>query len=155
MSFRQLTQAEVDEMLPNVGYYSNHGAIIGDAKEVIVAGRLGFFLVPVEEFERTDLFGNGDQCGITLGAKALLAVGGMPETEAGFLAKVLDISEQCADDVLYLRSRRRWTPQLEAELIQLHKDGKPPNVYDFGCTAETKAALLWEASQAARNSDDT
>lgn len=48
------------------------------------------------------------------------------------VAKELSISEACAADVVYLRSRSRHTPELEAELIRLHKAGTPPLIYDFG-----------------------
>lgn len=48
------------------------------------------------------------------------------------VAHDLNISHQCALDVIYLRSRSRWTEELEAKLIQLHKDGIPPNVMEFG-----------------------
>jgi len=48
------------------------------------------------------------------------------------LAGELQISEACAFDVWYLRTRSRWTQSLENELIQLHKDGNPPNICDFG-----------------------
>lgn len=48
------------------------------------------------------------------------------------LSEELQVSEACAWDVWYLRSRSRWTQNLENELIQLHKDGNPPNMCDFG-----------------------
>ena len=48
------------------------------------------------------------------------------------LAKELGVSEACAQDVYYLRSRSRWTKELEQTLIQLHAQGKPPNMCDFG-----------------------
>jgi len=48
------------------------------------------------------------------------------------LAKELDCSKGCATDVWYLRSQSRWTPELEAELIRLHKEGAPPNICEFG-----------------------
>ena len=47
------------------------------------------------------------------------------------LAKTLKVSEDCALDVWYLRSRSRWTRELEDELIQLHKEGKAPNMCEF------------------------
>ena len=46
-------------------------------------------------------------------------------------AKKLNISESCAMDVVYLRTRARWTQKLEDELIRLHKEGNPPNVFDW------------------------
>lgn len=60
----------------------------------------------------------------------------------GFLAKQLDVSEECASDVWYLRSRHRHTLELEAELIRLHKAGTPPDIFNFGVTPETQQALL-------------
>lgn len=47
------------------------------------------------------------------------------------LAKELNVSEGCAADVWYLRTRSRWTHELEAELIRLHRAGTPPNVCEF------------------------
>jgi hypothetical protein len=48
------------------------------------------------------------------------------------LAEELGISENCAADVWYLRSRSQHTPELEAKLIELHKAGTPPNMCEFG-----------------------
>lgn len=48
------------------------------------------------------------------------------------LARTLNVPEACAMDVWYLRTRSRWTPELEDRLIQLHLKGEPPNVCDFG-----------------------
>jgi len=48
------------------------------------------------------------------------------------LAKELDVSVKCAEAVNYLRSRSRHTEELEAELIRLHQEGNPPNVFEFG-----------------------
>jgi hypothetical protein len=47
------------------------------------------------------------------------------------LAKDLDVSDACAADVYYLRTRSRHTPELELELIRLHKEGNPPNICDW------------------------
>lgn len=30
----------------------------------------------------------------------------------------------------------RWTEDLETKLINLHKAGTPPNVFEFGCPSE-------------------
>lgn len=49
------------------------------------------------------------------------------------LAVELNASEECAMDVFYLRTRSRWTQELENELIQLHKSGVRPNMCEFGC----------------------
>lgn len=48
----------------------------------------------------------------------------------------------CIADVKYLRTRNRHTPELEQQLIALHKAGTPPNMCEFGCTKETGEALL-------------
>ena len=53
----------------------------------------------------------------------------------------LGVSERCAADVFYLRTRSRWTEELEKELILLHKNGNPPNMCDFGVTEETQAKM--------------
>ena len=58
------------------------------------------------------------------------------------LAQAAQVSDECVSDVEYLRSRSRWSNDLELELIALHKAGTPPNVNDFGCTPETGKALL-------------
>lgn len=52
------------------------------------------------------------------------------------LAKEMQVSHECASDILYLRSRTRHTPQLEEELINLHRAGSPPNIFEFGCKFE-------------------
>lgn len=44
------------------------------------------------------------------------------------LAKELGCSEYCAQDIHYLRSRSRWTQELENELIELDKLDKHPPV---------------------------
>ena len=43
----------------------------------------------------------------------------------------LYISERCASDVVYLRSRSRWTLEAEGELIRLHAIGTPPNIFEW------------------------
>lgn len=47
------------------------------------------------------------------------------------LATELNVSESCAADVYYLRSRSRWTQELEDKLIELHRKGTPPNICEF------------------------
>lgn len=49
------------------------------------------------------------------------------------LAKELNVSDACAMDIVYLRTRSRHTPELERELIELYAKGTPPNICDFGC----------------------
>lgn len=58
------------------------------------------------------------------------------------LAAELNVSIACAADVEYLRTRNRHTPELEQELIELHRKGTPPNIFSFGCTEETGKKLL-------------
>jgi hypothetical protein len=50
----------------------------------------------------------------------------------GELAAELEVSVECARAVWYFRTRSRHTPELEAELIKLHKVGTPPNMCEFG-----------------------
>lgn len=57
------------------------------------------------------------------------------------LAKELNVSELCAGDVFYLRSRSRWSQELEDELIERHQNGERPNMNDFGVTRETQRNL--------------
>lgn len=55
----------------------------------------------------------------------------------------LGITEACAYDVLYLRTRHRWTQELEDQLIALHKAGTPPeSIYEYGVTEQTQKALM-------------
>ena len=61
---------------------------------------------------------------------------------ASKLAVELNVSERCADDIIYLRTRSRHTQALENELIALHKKGVHPNMCEYGCTKETGEALL-------------
>lgn len=56
------------------------------------------------------------------------------------LAYDLGVDEGCARDVWYLRTRSRHTPELESELIKLHKAGTPPNMCDFGHPVKSSAA---------------
>jgi hypothetical protein len=48
------------------------------------------------------------------------------------LAKELGVSDACAMDIVYLRTRSRHTPQLEQKLIELYAKGTPPHICDFG-----------------------
>jgi len=58
------------------------------------------------------------------------------------LMRELGISKECASDVLYLRSRQRWSEELEKKLIDAHKNNEPVNILEFGSTKETQQALL-------------
>lgn len=61
------------------------------------------------------------------------------------LAIELNVDRNCALDIDYLRTRNRHTQALEDELIRLHKEGTPPNIFEFGCTEQTGQALLEKA----------
>lgn len=54
------------------------------------------------------------------------------EIEIKKIATELEVSDSCAMDIFYLRGRSRWTQELEDELIELHKNGSPPNICEFG-----------------------
>ena len=58
---------------------------------------------------------------------------------------IVEMSEQCKADVIYLRSRHRHTQELEDQLIALHQAGTPPNVMEYGTSKETGEALVSEA----------
>ena len=60
-------------------------------------------------------------------------------------AEQMGLTKECVTDMVYLRTRQRWTPELEAELIRLHQAGTPPNMMEFGVTEETQQNLLDEA----------
>lgn len=47
------------------------------------------------------------------------------------LSDELKCSLECATDVYYLRTRSRWTPELEEKLILLHRQENPPNIMEF------------------------
>lgn len=40
-------------------------------------------------------------------------------------------SEFCAMDIVYLRTRSRYTPELEQELVRLHQIGQAPNICEW------------------------
>jgi hypothetical protein len=67
------------------------------------------------------------------------------DSEINAVRRQLRVDRACAEDVVYLRTRNRWSPELEAELIRLHRVGTPPDMNRFGVTPETQAALLREA----------
>lgn len=45
--------------------------------------------------------------------------------------KEFDLVPFAAMDVVYLRTRSRWTPELEKRLIQEHREGKKINICDW------------------------
>lgn len=52
--------------------------------------------------------------------------------EAIEISKKLGISEDCALDIQYLRTRSRWTQEAEDELVRMDKAGEErPNIYDW------------------------
>ena len=81
----------------------------------------------------------------------LLAIGGLPRTEQEKLAEELGVSFACACDIWYLRTRSRWTEDLEQELIQAHARGETVDINSFGVTAETQASLYWKVAKEIRD----
>lgn len=53
-------------------------------------------------------------------------------TEINKISNELNVSVSCAMDIYYLRTRSRWTQELEDELIDLHDQGERPNMNEFG-----------------------
>lgn len=47
------------------------------------------------------------------------------------LAEELNISYDAASDVMHLRSRSKWTPELEQQLLTEHKAGKTINIMEW------------------------
>lgn len=47
------------------------------------------------------------------------------------VARELRISDGAASDVVYLRTRSRWTPELETQLIADHRSGKIINIMEW------------------------
>ena len=105
------------------------------------------FLVSIDEFEQVEI--EGFPCARPK-SSLILAIGGLPETQEEILAREMNVSVECASDVLYLRTRSRWAQELENELVELHKEGKSVNICSFGVTPQTQANLYWRASSAAR-----
>ena len=58
------------------------------------------------------------------------------------LVKELGLSEKCVSDILYLRTRSRWSQELENDLIRRHKAGEEINIFEFGSTSETQHDLM-------------
>lgn len=50
------------------------------------------------------------------------------QAEIETLKQEAGVSDSCAADIIYLRGRSRWTPELEARLIKEHNDGKVINI---------------------------
>ena len=59
----------------------------------------------------------------------------------------LKVSEICASNIRYLRTRNRWNQTLEERLIQAHQDREEVNIFEFGVTEETMKALIDGASE--------
>ena len=52
--------------------------------------------------------------------------------EAQGIQKQFGVSDSCALNIQYLRSRSRWTQELENELIRMDKEDKTqPNIMDW------------------------
>lgn len=47
------------------------------------------------------------------------------------LMNTLNCSFACAADVVYLRTRSRWSEELERRLIQEHQEGRTINICDW------------------------
>lgn len=127
--FRKIEPNEVDRLIAaGVGMFCEQG-YIGESKPgagIVIEGNLGTFVVPQDSFESVGAFG------IRASDKLLKAIGGLPETEIERLARINGWDYGCAMDVWYLRTRSRWTQELESKLIQLHQAGTPPNINEFG-----------------------
>lgn len=54
----------------------------------------------------------------------------------------MSLTLQQQRSVEYLRTRHRWSPELEKELIAAFERGESPNMCEFGCTPKTAKALL-------------
>lgn len=53
------------------------------------------------------------------------------------IAQKLEVSDSCAMDIYYLRSRSRWTQEAEDELIRRDQAGEPrPNICEWPKTCE-------------------
>ena len=63
------------------------------------------------------------------------------EQQRQSLAKELNIPLAFTDDVIYLRSRQRHTPELESELIERLRRGEYVNIMEFGVTEETQMQM--------------
>lgn len=70
------------------------------------------------------------------------------EIKRAKLAKVLNIPINSVDDVIYLRTRNRHTPELEKELIYKIQQGEYVNIMEFGVTEKTQNNLLNAALKA-------
>ncbi len=53
------------------------------------------------------------------------------DAEIRTIAKELHVSMSCASDVWYLRTRSRWSSELELRLIQEHVEGKKINIFEW------------------------
>lgn len=53
-----------------------------------------------------------------------------------------NMSGACISDIVYLRSRKRHTEELEEELIALHAAGTPPDIKVFGFMTQTGEVLM-------------
>lgn len=52
-----------------------------------------------------------------------------------------DLSDQHFESVVYLRSRNRWTQELEDELVEKLKAGETVNMSQFGVTTDSQAQI--------------
>lgn len=54
------------------------------------------------------------------------------EEDVRILMLSLNISKECARDLVYLKLKGRHNPRIENHLIQLHSKGTPPKISEFG-----------------------
>ncbi len=84
---------------------------------------------------------NGEECNAEEAAAYMDEYFTSMQKEQKSIAQQLQVSMACAGDIMYLRTRTRWTQELENELISLHKAGTPPNVMEFGVTPQTQQRI--------------
>ncbi len=68
---------------------------------------------------------------IALGQQMMDATAEHHINEEAKLVRELGVSEECAADISYLRTRSRHTPELEERLIREHKEGKTIMIWDW------------------------
>lgn len=138
---KKLTQDEmhllIESMPSKIGLFCHEFGYIGsdDTEEVIIEGRSGHFLAPLSEFIRDGIL-------IRPTPTCILAIGGFPESEAEKLSREMSVSRICAADIIYLRTRSRWSQELESKLIQMHAENKRPNMNEFGCSKKGMEDVL-------------
>lgn len=142
MNIRKIAQEEIETLSKaGAGMYCEYGFCGSESGEILIKGNAGWFAVSEKDYFNHDGFF------VSPKTELLLAIGGLTKSSTEILAEKLKISHKCACDVRYLRTRSRWTQELENKLIQLHAEGKRPNMNEFGSSSETQAKLYWKAVQ--------